>query len=218
MLARSSRTGELQSELGTSNAPEDRQVVKRLLARQKRAESLAAATLGMIAAYEAVINQGKDPRALDAIAESSLKAFPAKVSVSDKEAEAFLEAWRKAPPRTRESYEREMRARYGDAEYTRSYKGGVEAMFAGAPVPATAARPAKNTGDATSAKSAEQGALDAAASMFPGDGTIRHSLEGAAALARGDSKGALNAALGLVPGGGLVKDGLGLAAKLLFPG
>lgn len=207
---------QIMAQLGMSNGPEDRAVVKKLLARQKRAESLAAATLGMIATYEAVINGGKNPKALDAIAESALKSMPVHVSVSDAEATAFLDAWRSAPVRTQESYERSMRARYGDADYTRFYKAGVEAMFVGAPVPG-ASGSARKTADGLSAKDAP-GALDAAAKVFPGDGTIRHSLEGAAALARGDAKGALNAALGLVPGGGLVKDGLGLALKLLFPG
>jgi hypothetical protein len=59
------------------------------------------------------------------------------------------------------------------------------------------------------------GALSGAANVIPGDGPIKSSLEGVAALMRGDVKGAFNAALNVVPGGSVIKEGIGLAGKLL---
>jgi len=211
------------TSLGSHDLAADRAVVRKNLTRQRRAEALAASTIGLVAAYEAVINEGRNPKAIDVIAESGLKAFPLKAEATEEEAAAYLEAWRTAPPRTRQAYEGTLRKRYGDAEYDKSYKAGVEQMFAGAPVPPEAATARDRAAAATETASAiahkdASGALDAAAKAFPGDGTVRASLEGAAALTRGDTKGAIQAALGLIPGGGLVKDGLGLAAKLLFPG
>lgn len=210
------------ASLGTEDLAADREVVKKNLVRQRRAEALAAVSVGMVTAFVAVVNDGKNPKAIDAIAEAGTKAFPSKIVVTDEEAGAFLEAWRTAPPRTHETYERDLRKRYGDAEYEKSYRAQVDTMWKSAPPPpapppgATERVEAATSAAQALAKKDAAGTLDAAAKAFPGDGTVRHSLEGAAALARGDTKKALQSALDLVPGGGLVKDGLGLASKLLF--
>jgi hypothetical protein len=55
------------------------------IAKQKQAYVILAATAGMLAALEAVINQGKDPRALDVIAQGALASFPVHVVVTDAE-------------------------------------------------------------------------------------------------------------------------------------
>lgn len=267
---------------------DDYALIKRGLLRQRRSEYLAASSMGMLAAMQAVA-EGGDPKALDIIAESTLKAFPLQLEVTDDEAKTYVRELDKSAGQVKGRYEQMMRAIHGDAKYESKYKAGIDAMFkqvegasaaksvneivadtnagykadlakcargeeispgsmvsgptckaerkkamaaqggglnvgtvagaAGVTVPGVPGE----VGDAMNTVSAARngdvsGVLDGASKLFPGEGPIKSSLVGIAAISKGDSKGALKAALGLAPlapGGAMVGEGLGLAAKLL---
>lgn len=110
--------------------PEDYALVKKGLARQKRAEAIAATTMAMLAAYQAVINDKGDPKALDVIAEGALKAFPIQVDVSDADAKAYVDALGENVKKTKARYEAMMRKQMGDKDYEKQYKQSLDTMFA----------------------------------------------------------------------------------------
>jgi hypothetical protein len=111
-------------------SPEDYALVKKGLERQKRAEAIAATTLAMLAAYQAVINNNGDPKALDVIAEGALKAFPIKVEVSDADAKAYVDALGENVKKTKARYEAMMRKQMGDKDYEKKYKQNLDSLFA----------------------------------------------------------------------------------------
>ena len=111
---------------------EDYALVKRGLERQKRAEAIAATTMVMLAAYQAVINNNGDPKALDALAEGSLKAFPLKPSVTDDEAKGYVDSLGANVQKVKARYEAQMRKTWGDAKYEKQFKQGTDSMFAAA--------------------------------------------------------------------------------------
>lgn len=275
---------------------EDYARVKKILSRQKRWEALAAASMGMLAAYEAVVSSNGDPKALDAIADASLKAFPFDPQVSDDDAKNYVAHLSDNVQAQKAKYESMMRSALGDAVYEAQYKANIDRMFAQAanasstksvsqvaadanskyqadlakcaageqPDPGSLVGPAKcqqarqqaGSGGAVGggdddgsggtpaggpglpagaqkamnkvqkgiglaqavANGDATGAIQNAADMFPGDGPIKSSLQGVAALTKGDFKGALKSAMGLaslIPGGSIIKEGLGVAGKLL---
>jgi hypothetical protein len=108
---------------------QDYELVKRGLQRQKRAEAIAATTMATLATYQAVINDGGDPKALDVIAEAALKAFPIKAEVTDADAKAYVEGLSGNVGKVKERYEAWMRQAHGDAKYEKQYKAGIDAMF-----------------------------------------------------------------------------------------
>ena len=108
---------------------DDYALIRRGLERQKRAEAIAATTLAMMAAYQAVINDNGDPKALDVIADATLKAFPVKVGASDEEAKQYVGALGANVQKVKARYEAGLRKVHGDAKYERRYKQGVDAMF-----------------------------------------------------------------------------------------
>ncbi len=122
--------------------------VKRILTRQKHWEAMGAATMGMMAAYEAIIgtNTG-DPKALDAIADSTTKAFPLNPQVSDDDAKSYVSHLTDNVAAMKSKYETMMRGAVGDAMYEQQYKAGIDRMFAQA-------------GNAGSTKSVTQVAAD----------------------------------------------------------
>lgn len=109
---------------------DDYALIRRGLERQKRAEAIAATTLAMMAAYQAVINDNGDPKALDVIAEATIKAFPVKVQVTDEEAKQYVSQLGANVQKVKAKYEAGLRKLHGDAKYERKYKAGVDAMFA----------------------------------------------------------------------------------------
>jgi hypothetical protein len=203
--------------------------VKRHLERARRAEAISASMMGLLAAFQAVLNDGGDPKALDAVAEASLKAFPVKASVSDDEARKYVDDFADNLGVQKAKYEQMMRKAYGDARYEKSCKAEIDAMFrqvedAQTPPAAPPSRLSptqlskvnQGLGVANAVKNGDaSGALDGAAKMLPADSTIGSSLAGVSALSKGDPKGAIDAAMKLVPGGP-VKEGLSFAASLLF--
>jgi hypothetical protein len=123
-MVRSRKTYEMQL-----NA-DDYALVRRGLERQKRAETIAATTLAMLAAYQAVINDNGDPKALDVIAEATLKAFPVKAEVTDEDAKQYVGALGANVQKVKARYEAGLRKVHGDARYEKQYKQGIDAMFA----------------------------------------------------------------------------------------
>lgn len=110
--------------------PEEYKLVKRGLEQQKRAEALGATTLAMMAAYQAVINNEKDPKALDIIAEGALKSFPVKVEATDADAKAYVANLGTNVSKAKAMYEATARKAMGDAYYEKNMKAGIDAMFA----------------------------------------------------------------------------------------
>jgi hypothetical protein len=110
---------------------EDYARVKKILARQKRWEALAAGTMGMLAAYEAVVSTSNgDPKALDAIADATLKAFPLDPQVSDDDAKNYVAHLSDNVASQKAKYESMMRSALGDAVYEAQYKPNIDRMFA----------------------------------------------------------------------------------------
>ncbi|MBS2017538.1 MAG: hypothetical protein JST00_31945 [Deltaproteobacteria bacterium] len=108
----------------------DISLVKRGLERQKRAEAIAAVTMAMTAAYQAVLNNGGDPKALDMIAEASLKAFPLKATVTDDDAKKYVASLDQNVAKVKKGYEAMLRKTWGDAKYERQFKANIDQMFA----------------------------------------------------------------------------------------
>lgn len=218
--------------------------VKRGLARQKRAEAIAAVTMAMTAAYQAVLNNGGDPKAIDVIAESSLKAFPIKATATDDEAKKYVASLGENVKKAKAGYEKMLRKTWGDTKYERQFKSSIDAMFkqaedaekqqsinqiaqanmatyrrnaAAAQQQAQAERSAKANEPSSSNSNAGDGdVLDTSSKLLGENSTVGASLQGISALKKGDAKGAINAAIQFAPPG--VKDALGLASKLLFRG
>jgi hypothetical protein len=274
---------------------DDWALVVSILARQKRTQALAASTLGMLAAYEAVVGNNGDPKALDAIAQATLESYPLDASATVADAKAYVQNLAVNAADQKAKYESWMRAAYGDDKYEKQYKANIDRIFdqagqagqtktiaqmqtgtasrykddlakcaRGEPLPpgslvgpakckdalaqAGGGAPASGGGSGSGpgatlnvsaggvrgpggvsvnnvesgiqaakalAKGDFQGTLDAAASMFPGDGPIQNSLKGISALTHGDWKTALASAVSFAPGGSMIKKGLGTATQLL---
>jgi hypothetical protein len=109
---------------------EDYARVKKILTRQKHWEALAASTMGMLAAYEGVVSSNGDPKALDAIADATLKAFPLDPQVSDDDAKNYVSHLSDNVQSQKAKYEAMMRAALGDAVYEAQYKTNIDRMFA----------------------------------------------------------------------------------------
>lgn len=142
-LVRSRKMYEMQLEAG------DYALVKRGLERQKRAEAIAATNMAMLAAYQAVLNGGGDPKALDVIGEAALKAFPVKVEVPDEAAKQYVAALGENVSKVRGRYEAMLRKAHGDARYEKSFKAGIDAMFAQAEGAQSQRSASQIAGDAT---------------------------------------------------------------------
>lgn len=108
---------------------EDYELVKKGLATQKRAEAIAGATMAMMAAFQAVINGDADPKALDMIAEGTVKAFPIKAEVTDQEAKDYVAALGANVGKVKGRYEAMLRKVHGDKKYERNFKAGIDQMF-----------------------------------------------------------------------------------------
>jgi hypothetical protein len=208
----------MRTRMGVAWTDEDYARVQRYVERMRRAAAIAAAGLGTLAAYEAVINQGGDPKAIDAVAASAVQAFPWKPAATRDDARAYVENFRQNVGQEKAQYERMMRGIYGDAKYEKRHKAEVDAMFAqasdaDAPSAASqaaygpAAAPAGPRGAPSStAAPPAKGGRDALAQVARGA-----SVAGAAK--DGDVAGALDGAAQMFPDGGTLKSSLsGMAA------
>jgi hypothetical protein len=110
---------------------EDYARVKRILTRQKHWEAMGAATMGMLAAYEAIVGTTTgDPKALDAIADATSKAFPLDPQVSDDDAKNYVSHLTDNVASMKSKYETMMRQTMGDQVYEQQYKAGIDGLFA----------------------------------------------------------------------------------------
>jgi hypothetical protein len=148
---------------------EDYARVKRILARQKHWDAMAAATMGMLAAYEAVISSNNgDPKALDAIADATLKAFPLDPQVSDDDAKAYVSHLSDNVSAQKAKYEGMMRKTYGDAIYEANYKTGIDRMFAQAEGASTAKSASQMAADTNTKYQADLAKCAAGQPLDPG--------------------------------------------------
>lgn len=236
-----------RKQLGMKLNEQDYAIIRGGLAREKRIGALSASMIGMLAAYQRVLNEGKgDPKALDIIAETTLKAFPMKPEVTNDDAREYVEHLEENVARTRAQYEKGMRSLFGDKKYEAEMKPHMDAIFKQAADAKNTksiqetlaernaeaarrreARGARGASDVDGAVNLGRaaasgdvaGAAKAASGLVPGGNAIGSSISGISALTKGDPKGALKAATDLaplVPGGSAIKEGLGLATKLLF--
>jgi hypothetical protein len=118
-----------QMEMELNDA--DYALIRRGLERQKRAEAIAATTLAMMAAFQAVINDNNsDPSAIDVIGEATLKAFPVKAPATDEDAKQYVSQLGANIEKVKAKYEAGLRKVHGDERYEKKYKAGVDGMFA----------------------------------------------------------------------------------------
>jgi hypothetical protein len=195
--------------------------------------------MAMTAAYQAVLNNGGDPKAIDVIAQSSLKAFPLKATVTDDEAKKYVASLGENVKKAKAGYEKMLRKAWGDAKYEKQFKQSTDQMFQQAEDAekqqsinqiaqanlaeyrayrrqAAAPPPTMRNAKADSAPVSDGDALDTTSKLLGENSTVGASLQGISALKKGDAKGAINAALSFAPPG--VKDAFGIASKLLFKG
>ena len=187
---------------------DDLALIKRGLERQRRAEAIAAVGMGLVATYQAVANDNKDPKAVQMVAEKSLEAFPLKVSVSDEDAKSYMEGLKGNVAKVKDKYEGMLRKTYGDARYERDFKSGIDSMFQ----QAASAEEQKSVGKMVEENQAEYDKTHPKG--VDASGPFGKSLEGIQALGKGDAKGALSAAMDFVPVPGL-KQGFNLVMSLL---
>jgi len=203
---------------------EDYARVRRILTRQKHWEAMAAATMGMLAAYEAVISSTTgDPKALDAIADATLKALPLDPQVSDEDARNYVAHLSDDAASQKAKYESMLRQAYGDALYEAQYKTGIDAVFARAGGAAAGAGPATGSASQVASAVGEKYQADLA-KCARGEPLDPGSLVGpakchAAAAGAGSSAGGDGASSGTVPrnvqdGVNKVQQGIGLAQAI----
>jgi len=202
-------TVRLRRQSGTQVDDADRERLRQTMLRLRRAEALAAASTALMASYQASINDGKAPKAITAVSQSMLKGLAEEPTVEMTEVDALLDDLPDRASKMRAAREAALRERFGDEEYERAWKSGVDALFDLEPV--GGARPAPTTGSWT-----PRGATASFRTDLLPDGPVRSSLEAVDALRRGDPGAAIRSAIDLVPGGGLLNDGLSLASDLLF--
>jgi len=212
--------------------------IQGILVRHKRAEAVAGASLGFLAAYQAVLNKKRDPKALELIAEASLTAFEQEPEVSVDDAREYVKNLKGNILIVQRQYEAMMIAVHGKEKYEAQYKAGIDGIFR----QANQAHEQKSASEIAEEEYArwkkdnpEMAALQAAAtsgssggglglggltgglgSMFPAFAVVEASLVGLEALANGDPKAAIDAAIQMVPASPAVKGGLSAASDLLF--
>jgi hypothetical protein len=104
--------------------------VAKWMARQRRIESTAALSMGVLATYQGVINGNGKPEALDLLAEKASASFPEKHTVSKQEAKDYVKNLKGNVSKVKSQYEAMMRKVHGDARYEAQFKGSIDAMFA----------------------------------------------------------------------------------------
>ncbi len=203
--------------------------IKKWLERQHRIETIAAASMGALTIYQAILNNNGDPKALDGYAEKAVTAFPVQASVTDDEAKNYVKNLKGNIAAVKTEYESMLRKVHGDAKYEAQYKAGIDAMFRQAgEQPKTPAQVMSETnakyqqdlekcghGEPISPGSMVSGPKCKEARQAALEG---HPLtaSGAPAAEESSSGGGLGALLGAIPGLNIVKaslDGIQALAK-----
>jgi hypothetical protein len=194
----------------------DYALVKRALDRQRRAQTIAASTMGMLAGYQAVLGGTGDPSALDKLNEQTMAAFPVKPSATPEEAKSYVANLGDNVAQEKARYEAMLRKVYGDARYEKDFKTGIDAMFEQAQQASSQKSVQQMVDETRAAVAAKREAAAAQAEAAQADGSFRSSLEGIDALKHGNARLAIQAAIKLAPLAGPVGQGLSVALKLLF--
>jgi hypothetical protein len=201
----------------------DYQRIAKLLAFQKRAETQAAIATSFLVAYQAVIRDGKDPKAIESYATDTPKAFPIETSATEDEARAYFDSFKKDLPGSKERYFAMTKAMYSamrGEEQVDDYKrhvdetfDNIEKLLATAPAPQGGAK--LTTASAAAAAGGDpMKTLDAMGERAtPLYGKAKTAVQGVMALSKGDYKGAISAASELMAPGPL-KSGLSIVSSL----
>jgi hypothetical protein len=104
--------------------------VQRWLNLHRRVENVAAISLAMLAAHQAVINNEGDPKVLETLATKALESFPKEPDVSVDEAKTYVKNLKGSVGQVKSQYVAMMKKIHGDARYDAQYKSGIDAMFA----------------------------------------------------------------------------------------
>ncbi len=104
--------------------------VQRWLKRQRRIETVAALSMGVLATYQGVVNDNKNPEALDLLAEKALESFPQEPEVSLADARNYAKGLKGNVAKVKEQYEAMLRKVHGDERYEAQFKGSIDGMFA----------------------------------------------------------------------------------------
>jgi hypothetical protein len=103
--------------------------VARLMERQRRIEAIGGASMGLLAVYMGVLNDGGDPAAIDALCGKAVDAFPFKPTVSDDEAKDYVKNLSGNVAAAKAQYEDALRKVHGDAVYDKKYKASTDLLF-----------------------------------------------------------------------------------------
>ena len=113
-------------------------MVRQIMERQSRREAVAALSLAMMGAYQAVVNNGADPQIIDNVAKAGADAMPLQGQASIEDAKKYVDNFEQNVAGAQKLYEEQMRKTFGDAEYEAKYKAQLDSMFAQAASATTA--------------------------------------------------------------------------------
>jgi hypothetical protein len=114
-------------EMETSE--EDQARLRRWLARQQRVEAIAATAMGVLATYQAVLNDGGNPEAIDILCKNALESLPIRPEVSQEEADNYVKNLSVHAGKIKAVYEQMLRKSYGDARYEQQFKTSLDVVF-----------------------------------------------------------------------------------------
>lgn len=109
---------------------QDYEMVRQLLERQSRREAVGALALAMMGAYQAVVNDGADPKIIEDVAKAGLGALPIKGEATVESAKKYVDNFEQNVASAKKLYEEQMRKTFGDAQYEAKYKAQLDSMFA----------------------------------------------------------------------------------------
>jgi hypothetical protein len=192
--------------------------LKGRVARVRRAEAAAATSLGLLATYEAVVNDGRDPKALDAFAEQTSKSFPMTPDVTDDDVKAYVAALPANPSEMMARYDAVMRNAMGPGgrQIVDGMKAQLDAAYAQArtaPPQAYAPPPAYAAPSAYPPPAPAPGPPVAGRAPPGMVGQVGQGYAAATAAANGNLPQALDSAANMFPPDGTVASSLrGVAA------
>ncbi|MEM6292770.1 MAG: hypothetical protein AAGA54_15965 [Myxococcota bacterium] len=107
---------------------EDYEIIRQLIASQRRREAVGAMSLGLMATYQVALDGG-DPAVIDQVAEATLGAMPFQAEATLDEAKAYIDNFDAIAESSHVAYEAQMRKTHGDAVYEAKYKAQLDAQF-----------------------------------------------------------------------------------------
>jgi len=117
-------------QMGMKWTDKDYELVRQVMERQSRRAAVAALDLAMLGAYQAVINNGADPKIIGDVAKAGLAALPLEGEASIEDARKYVDNFDQIVAASKQMYEQQMRKTFGDAEYEAKYKAQIDSMFA----------------------------------------------------------------------------------------